>query len=130
MGQTTRGDLLAMAEHLEMAAGSVRLLDVAVATIIEAMPRADSFTPPPAPADFTPNYTGSLDAAIRLVPPWALWKVRNLWSGADYDRTACVAVVTAYRFPEQTVRFEREGHARTPALALCAATLRVLAGEG
>ena len=58
------------------------------------------------------DYTASLDAALTLVPARTMWG-----AGVDEDGTGCADM------PQHRLLV----HARTPALALCAAALRALA---
>ncbi len=58
------------------------------------------------------DYTASLDAALTLVPARAMWA-----AGVDEDGMGCADM------PQHRMLV----HARTPALALCAAALRALA---
>jgi hypothetical protein len=131
----TRDTLNDLAERCERATGPDRELDAA---IFCAFPHAGvrSCTPAKKPGAVTalyeiggyaafqsPLYTASLDAAMTLVPEG--WhkafnsQVGGAWvwpSGAEY--------LDAINDPRAT-----RGTAATPALALCAAALRSLAGK-
>jgi hypothetical protein len=66
----------------------------------------------------TPHYTSSLDAAVTLVPEGLGWMVR------DYRDGAASALVN---YPPRTAMKQTAHVASTPALALCAASLRARA---
>lgn len=73
-----------------------------------------------------------LDAATALVPTYALHMVRTVW---DEIKTAGIATISQYedrKEGDQLRRYwlrEHEASASTPALALCAASLRARAAS-
>ena len=68
-----------------------------------------------------PRYTASLDAAMTLVPEGSVWFVGNSDDPSPAVWNACV-------MPEQAPA-DRWTRAATPALALCAASLRARAAS-
>lgn len=132
--------LLALAEECEAAAGPDRKIDLALAELLgfwaspltaeerglllsEATPdqngqpqglRIDAQQP------IVPSYTGSLDAALSLLPLYAFWSL--MVKGRVSGLFECAVVL-------------RDGNgfgyraARSPALAVCTAALRALAEE-
>lgn len=78
-----------------------------------------------------PAYTRSIDDAKSLVPEGSLFTARTLW---DRDKVVGFASVSRYETagPDDALRRywmdEHQGNAATPALALCAASLRAIAG--
>ena len=71
------------------------------------------------------QFTGSLDAALKLVPAEAFWRLGHDGEGAD------PSLFLATVFEPRVNRASRpyDALALTPALALCAASLRAAAGE-
>lgn len=69
----------------------------------------------------TPKYTGSLDAAMTLVPSDAFWRLGHDGNGADPSeyRAQIIVPMVGGRDPQGI------SVAETPALALCAAALKV-----
>jgi len=116
--------LLELAARCEAATGADRELDAAVRlllqhnikVVIDWMP---GYTPPS-----TLAYTGSLDAAMTLRPDG--WTVGHLAGPFDRSMGGIGSICILERI-EPYVR--AEGTAATPALALCAASLRAIAQE-
>jgi hypothetical protein len=105
---TDRAELLALAVRCKTE-GPSQELDHAIWLAIKPEGRA--------PSDWA-NYTQSLDAAVTLVPEGLGWMVR------DYRDGAASALVN---YPPRTAMKQTAHVASTPALALCAASLRVRA---
>ena len=138
MTDPTRAALLALAERCEQASGPDRELDFAIFRLLNpkyAGPewqefggglrhRYDSsdirFLPHMTPA----NWTASLDAALTLVPDGWKWTLHS----ADTAGPPCAyCVPNMGRLPWPM--WVNDVSAATPALALCAATLRARAEE-
>ncbi|MGF7152494.1 hypothetical protein [Novosphingobium gossypii] len=137
----TGGELIALAEWCEAAAGADRELDAAVFRSIGA----------PVPFQFAnkllaltfdearnayfadigemrvryepPAFTASVDAAMTLVPEGCLHMARTIWDAAG--KTAGIGRVDRYVSGKWTDGFD--SCAASPALALTAAALRALA---
>lgn len=101
-------ELIELAERCERAMGPDRYINLAIANAIYGDKLAPSGT------DY--NYTGSLDAAITLVPEGMLF----IFFG---DGEAAVYPVEGWRAHIPNSR------AATPALALCAAALKACAHD-
>lgn len=71
-------------------------------------------------------FTASIDAAVTLVPEGWGWAVTNI-GGGDYEKRD-FSVSSAALCDKDGNRINAD--ASTPALALCAASLRAMAGEG
>lgn len=105
-------ELRALAERCERADGPMFVMDCAIAAVL-----GYCYPAPPA-------YTASVDAALMLVRDNWLGSVRELW---DDGKKAGYATVNVY---ERMVHLnEFCGVAATPALALCAASLKALAEQ-
>lgn len=104
----------------------------------------------------SPRYTGSIDAAMTLVPDGWRWEVMNFYVDVEYTRSVCPKTGKAdecfsvsdgahayLERPKETfdncddwrwngnwtgIREVRTASAPTPALALCAAAIRARAG--
>lgn len=117
--------LLDLARRVEGLTGPDREVDDA---IIDALGWRNDFGVP-IPPGFVglPAYTGSIDAALMLVPEGHAWAITNI-EGGDY---------TSFNFDRPTAVVQRKAgdimalhvSAATPALALCAASLRAIAGD-
>jgi hypothetical protein len=71
-----------------------------------------------------PAYTSSIDAALSLVPPG--WSVHKFHRRNDCRGTFTGWVAELYRATDVVLEFPSNSTAATGALALCAATMRVL----
>ena len=107
-------DLLKLAERCEQATGPNFALELAIFSALK--PREYPSVPRP--------YSASIDAAMTLVPEGALWLIGSEPWGKPWAR--CYHVERAMEQPEG---YGDAVEAATPALALCAAALRALAGE-
>lgn len=138
-GAQALGDWLTLADRCEKATGPDRRLDVEIAVAVDW--RWDDWEPDEATARamaekhgidwlagrakegissmwrHMPRYTASLDAAMTLVPDgWTAWELRS-----RRRMTAFVAEISRECDDDEEAK---QGHAATPALALCAAALR------
>ena len=73
----------------------------------------------------TPYYTGSLDAALTLVPEGYWWGA-EIWAGSVGRKSLGRAYVYTVGIDGRLVRFR--GFAETPALAVCIAALKAHGG--
>jgi hypothetical protein len=131
--------LLELAERCEQATRPDRELDGAIALALgwtfqkmkgDALQKmkgdAQAYWREPGVTDFymrskLPAYTASIDAAMTLVPKGKYWT-------CSYGRLSTHEVMGAARIVEPlTIDFIAESEAATPALALCAASLRARA---
>jgi hypothetical protein len=71
-----------------------------------------------------PAYTGSIDAALGLVPPE--WSIHKLHRRTDCRGAFAGWVAELYRATDVVLEFPSHGAAATAPLALCAAAMRVL----
>jgi hypothetical protein len=71
-----------------------------------------------------PAYTGSIDAALTLVPPE--WSIHKLHRRTDCKGAFTGWVAELYRATDVVLEFPSNGAADTAPLALCAAAMRVL----
>ena len=117
----TRDELLALADRCEKADAGSRELDLAICIALNTGRSTDPRRPG------APHYTSSIDAALMLVPKGMVYLVSNV--GLKWASEPVIGRATAVvGLPDETSdRFSRE--ASTPALAICAATLRARAEE-
>ena len=73
-----------------------------------------------------PPYTSSIDAALTLVPP--NWSIHKLHRRNDCRGSFTGWIAELYRATDVVLEFPSNSTAATAALALCAATMRVLQG--
>ena len=111
---TDRTALLALAERCEQSAGPDRELDAEIDAAI-GWPTSSYFH------QHTRRYTGSLDAALKLVPEGWKWSVNwshhaRLWLGGGMSSAPS--------------NIEQSPGCANPALALCAVALRAKAATG
>ncbi|WP_311270337.1 hypothetical protein [Sphingobium sp. WCS2017Hpa-17] len=124
---TDRATLLALADRVEAAEDGNARLDAEIHEAVTTFPARvggvgwplGALVVPVFPGwALLPRYSGSIDAAITLVPEGASWSMTS----ALEDEQPCATVLTM----EST----EHGLAATPALALCAAALRARAEAG
>ena len=115
-------NLTELADRVEALAGPCREVDLAIVAIVRAGMRSPWFIAPP-------SFTGSLDAAMMLVPEGHFYQIRRVskfeldcWTG-EKQWPPSHATVTPDDGQDYFLR-GFAGHAATPALALCAAALR------
>jgi len=113
---TNRETLRSLADVCEALSGPCRETDRAIQTAIDGYEHADHLSNRP--------YTGSIDAAMSLVPERWEWQ---LWHGGVVSLKPDVAFISLREGADR--RFEFRTDAATPALALTAASLRAI-GEG
>ena len=107
-------NLTELADRVEALAGPCREVDAEIVTIVKAGMRSPWFIAPP-------SFTGSLDAAMTLVPEGFNWQVGT--QGTEGE--AAWASVEALTYNPDTFNgISIYVDAATPALALCAAALR------
>lgn len=140
----TRADLLALAARVEQAAGADRELDAEVLLACGVVTSRDGnlffghkdhsalvmerdYYDREGDAPALPSPTGSLDAAVSLVPEGCLYFARTLWDETNKAGYACVSHYTPGL--SRTFINDTAGVAATPALALTAAALRARAEE-
>lgn len=99
--------------RLEAASGPDRRLD----SDIEALVQPDSMP--------TPHFTGSVDAAVTLIPKNMHWEVKSSIPGCadDFCEACCSSWNEDFTISEDT----SEATGTTPAIALCIAALRAIA---
>jgi hypothetical protein len=119
---TNKSALLELASRCEAAEKADEMLD---SDIWHAVGRPNEYLVRDLKLD-PPDYTASLDAAIRLVPEG--WSV-GLGDLRGRDPVVWRAHLRDHNDPDEMKRQWVEGHAVTPALALTAAALRALAKE-
>lgn len=112
-----RAELLRLADACEKAGGPNYALECEIAQAIWRGHFRDG-RQKPRPKDLSvPNYTASMDAAMTLIPDNWKWAIMRKYPGRYHagcgDWAAKPVAVSA----------------KTPALALCAAALRALAGD-
>lgn len=100
-------------ERLEKATGPDRILDDAIWTAIGHK------------GGFSAQFTGSIDAALTLVPRGAIWKVFNDWPGEFH----WAEVQTTDWLPNGEPNILRSRACESPAIALCIAALKAQAAE-
>ena len=117
-------ELIALAERVEKLEGPDAKVN---ADILRALGWTEhgfvAFTPSGHKAMVIPDYLGSIDAAMLLVPEGWEWQADTLTMGAERDKHAWFRL----HRPDYGEQFEAE--AATPALALCAAALRAIASQ-
>lgn len=104
---TTSQHLLSLADRVEGLSGPDREVDFSILCIVD--PRAEKTGPLPG----DPKFTASIDVARSLVPEGMTWRVGLYVSGRQYGAF---------------VGDHINASAATPAAALCAASLRAIAG--
>lgn len=120
--------LLALADQCEKAELASRELDrrISLATLPPIMPGSV----PSWPEGMPPQFTASLDAAMKLVPEgWAIDRLA-MWPGGGPLSCYVNLLGTFEREGERWHNYKCGkacGHACAPALALCAAALRATA---
>ncbi len=114
-------EMRGLIERIEGASEPCRVLDGDIACAIGLLHPRDFVTPtssvPPAP-----EYTGSIDAAVTLVPKGWVWTLVEHCDGA------VAGLIDDRVHPVRHDSIEVE--AATPALALCAAALKALSTMG
>lgn len=149
----SREELLALAERCEQATGPDRELDCAIRMAVYA-PEGATMEQSPINGNWciysgtsfrtgkpalweshlgrNQAFTASLDAAMSLVPDGCLAMVKHLWDGPKRCGYAFVSQYTpdAEECDGKMWVADYTGCAETPALALCAASLRSRAAMG
>jgi hypothetical protein len=109
--EKTETDLLGLAERCEAATCRDDLLALAIARATNSVINAAPIGADGKGIEHFRDFTGSIDAALTLVPEGAWWNVEGS-AGSGYS--ACTMT------PNESI-------AHTPALAICAAALRAKA---
>lgn len=129
---TDRDALLALADRVEACTGPDREIDNAIWDAVYRGPPLECHCTgacnPISPnylgaCVVVPHYTASIDAAMTLVPEGRDWMIDNF--DGPHDRRCSASVFNA----KGQDYADYEAFAATPAPALCAASLRALAGE-
>lgn len=117
---TEYAELLELAERCEKAEGPDRELDRLIGATIYQLEVGR--TVPGIEGCYSPEYTASLDAALTLAPEgWPVFHLFNCHLGPDRW------IWEADLAPQRSYADILRGQAATPALALCAASLRARA---
>jgi hypothetical protein len=115
-----RYTLLELAERCEKADGPDRDIDWAICGLLNTGRSTDPRRPGP---DY---FTASIDAAMTLIPEsWTAWEMAS-----SDRRTQFWFEVTRMAGDGSLMEHLAEGLSPFPALAICAAALRAVAGEG
>ena len=121
-------NLTELADRVEALTGPCRKVDLAIVAIVKAGMRSPWFIAPP-------SFTGSLDAAMALVPEgWAVEQL-SMWpahpDGDELSQSRCNLLQLqfgSWRNGQRPYSYggstQVKSRATTPALALCAAALR------
>ena len=116
-------ELIALAERVEELEGPDAKVN---ADILRALGWTEhgfvAFTPSGHKAMVIPDYLGSIDAAMTLVPEGFCWTVNTF---GEPNKSASAYLITE---TNAMIRPERQ-YIATPALALCAAALRAIASQ-
>jgi len=129
MSEITKTGILELANRVEALQGFCRELDDEIATAIYEDPRWTCieglsyeaggmwmFRYPDGSVGSSLRFTGSVDAALTLIPEgWVTEEATQDYNGAEWHW--CI-------YPEFNHTLRQWGEARTPALALTAATIR------
>ena len=112
---TDKARLLELAEQCELAEWPDRSIDAAIVRIVN--PQATDLTEPP-------FYTRDVDAALTLVPNGLKWTV-----GGNVHHGYWIASVNTLKSDGEPWCVGCSNATSSPALALCAAALRAIAGD-